>query len=267
MVRVLTIAGSDSGGGAGIQADLKTFAAFRVYGMSVITALTAQNTLGVHGVFEVPADFVVKQLECVLSDIGADAAKTGMLANAEIVRAVAGQLRHYRVPNLVVDPVMMAKRGEPLLRAEARTALVEELLPLARVVTPNIPEAETLAGMPISSVADMERAAERIAGLGASAVVIKGGHLRDDATDVLFDGHSMVVLTGERLSNPHTHGSGCTFSAAIAAGLAKGHPLAEAVRRAKAFVTAAIAGAEPLGKGIAGLNHFVQPERGPAPVP
>ncbi len=259
MVRVLTIAGSDSGGGAGIQADLKTFSAFKVYGMSVITAVTAQNTLGVHGIFELPPEFVAQQLACVLSDIGADAAKTGMLGNAAIVRAVAGQLREYKVPNLVVDPVMMAKRGEALLRPEARTALVDDLLPLARVVTPNVPEAEVLAEMSITCAADMERAARRICQLGARAVVVKGGHLPGEATDVLFDGESMLLLAGERMTNPHTHGSGCTFSAAIAACFAKGIELAEAVRTAKAFVSKAIASAEPLGKGIAGVNHLVEP--------
>ncbi|MBC7186119.1 MAG: bifunctional hydroxymethylpyrimidine kinase/phosphomethylpyrimidine kinase [Calditrichaeota bacterium] len=259
MVRALTIAGSDSGGGAGIQADLKTFCAFKVYGMSVITAVTAQNTMGVHGIFDLPADFVAKQLRCVLEDIGVDAVKTGMLANAEIVCAVAAELRRYQLRNLVVDPVMMAKRGEPLLQREARQALMEELLPLAEVVTPNIPEAEVLAEMRIQTLEDMKRAAERILACGARAVVVKGGHRTADATDVLFDGHTMLELQGQRLANPHTHGSGCTFSAAIAAGLAKGQPLAEAVRGAKAFVTKAIAHAQQLGKGIAGLNHLVEP--------
>ncbi|MCR4438580.1 MAG: bifunctional hydroxymethylpyrimidine kinase/phosphomethylpyrimidine kinase [bacterium] len=259
MVRALTIAGSDSGGGAGIQADLKTFCAFKVYGMSVITAVTAQNTMGVHGIFALPAEFVAEQLHCVLEDIGADAAKTGMLSNVQIVRAVAAELRRHQVRNVVVDPVMLAKRGEPLLQPEARQALVEELLPLAEVVTPNIPEAEALAEMHIESLDDMKRAAERILARGARAVVVKGGHRTSDATDVLFDGQAMLELRGERLANPHTHGSGCTFSAAIAAGLAKGKPLVEAVRGAKAFVTKAIAHAEQVGNGIAGLNHFVEP--------
>jgi hydroxymethylpyrimidine/phosphomethylpyrimidine kinase len=259
MVRVLSIAGSDPGGGAGIQADLKTFCAFKVYGMAVITAVTAQNTLGVHGVLALPAAFVAEQLRCVLSDIGADAVKTGMLANAEIVHAVAEELRHHAVPNIVVDPVMMAKRGEALLQPEAREVLVTELLPLAQVVTPNIPEAEVLAEMRIESVEEMKRAAERIHGLGARAVVVKGGHRASDAIDVLFDGESMIELPGARLATPHTHGSGCTFSAAIAAGLGKGQTVAEAVRRAKRFVRKAMSSAEAVGKGIAGLNHLVEP--------
>ncbi|MGQ9853854.1 MAG: bifunctional hydroxymethylpyrimidine kinase/phosphomethylpyrimidine kinase [Candidatus Oleimicrobiaceae bacterium] len=259
MVRTLTIAGSDSGGGAGIQADLKTFCAFKVYGMAVITAVTAQNTMGVHGVFALPAPFVAEQMHCVLSDIGADAAKTGMLANAEIVRAVAEQLRGYAVPNLVVDPVMVAKRGEALLEPEAREALVTELFPLARVITPNIPEAEVLTGMRIHSLQDMQQAAELIHRLSGAAVVVKGGHRTGDATDLLFDGDTMLELPGARLATPHTHGSGCTFSAAIAAGLAKGQPLAEAVRGAKLFVSKAISSAQKLGKGIAGVNHLVEP--------
>jgi len=213
--RVLTIAGSDSGGGAGIQADLKTISALGAFGMSVITALTAQNTLGVQGVFEIPPDFVEKQFDSVLSDIGADAAKTGMLANSAILKAVAKKIREYHIEKLVVDPVMYAKGGAPLLAHEAGETLIKELLPLALVATPNIPEAEALADMTIRTVKDMKQAAKKIVSLGTRNVLIKGGHLEGPATDVLYDGRNFHSFSSERIDTRDTHGTGCTYASAI----------------------------------------------------
>jgi len=261
MKKVLTIAGSDSGGGAGIQADLKAFAARGVYGMSALTAITAQNTVGVQGVFELPADFVAQQIDSVMEDIGADAWKTGMLSNAEIIQAVADRARHYRVERLVVDPVMVAKSGDPLLRPEAREALIEALLPLAYVITPNHHEAQVLTGLEIRTVEDMRRAAVAIHEMGARYVVVKGGHLPEaaDAVDVLYDGQTFTEFDAPRLETPNTHGTGCTFASAIAAELAKGHPVPEAVRIAKAYLTAALRAAVDLqiGHGHGPLNHFL----------
>jgi hydroxymethylpyrimidine kinase/phosphomethylpyrimidine kinase len=254
--RVLTIAGSDSGGGAGIQADLKTISALGAFGMSVITALTAQNTLGVQGVFEIPPDFVERQLDSVLSDIGADAAKTGMLANSVILRAVANKIREYRIEKLVVDPVMYAKGGAPLLAREARETLIKELLPIALVSTPNIPEAEALAGMTIRTVGDMEQAAKKIAALGSASVLVKGGHLEGPATDVLYDGRDFHRFSSERIDTRDTHGTGCTYASAIATGLAQGLPIVEAVERAKRYVTAAIRHALRIGGGQGPANHM-----------
>jgi hydroxymethylpyrimidine/phosphomethylpyrimidine kinase len=255
--RALTIAGSDSGGGAGIQADLKTFSAFRVFGSSVLTAITAQNSVGVHGVFDLPPEFVARQIDAVLSDIGADAVKLGMLSTAPIVGAVAGRLRAHGARAVVVDPVMIAKSGDPLLQPDARAALVRDLLPLAEVVTPNLHEAGALAGMPVGSLAEMEEAARRIRALGPRHVLVKGGHLKETATDLLWDGRTLTRFDAPRLDSPHTHGTGCTFSAAIAANLALGRPLIEAVREAKAYVTAAIREGFALGRGVGALRHFV----------
>lgn len=254
--RVLTIAGSDSGGGAGIQADLKTISALGAFGMSVITALTAQNTLGVQGVFEIPPDFVEKQFDSVLGDIGADAAKTGMLANSAILKAVADKIREYGIDKLVVDPVMFAKGGAPLLAQEARGTLLKELLPLALVVTPNIPEAEALAGMTIKSVDDMKQAAKKIVSLDTKNVLIKGGHLEGPATDVLYDGKDFHSFSSERIETRNTHGTGCTYASAIATGLAQGLSVAEAVERAKRYVTTAIRFALPIGGGQGPTNHM-----------
>lgn len=260
MKRLLTIAGSDSGGGAGIQADLKTFHAFGCYGMSVITAVTAQNTQGVQGIAELDADFVALQLDSVLSDIGADAAKIGMLSSAAIIERVAQKLSEHDVPFLVVDPVMRAKSGDSLLRPEAQQVFVERMLPLAFLLTPNIPEAEVIADMAIRTLDDMKTAAQRIQQKGAAAVLVKGGHRQEDATDILYDGHTCTEFAAERILSTNTHGTGCTYSAAIAANLALGHSLAEAVRTSKKFVTAAIAQSFALGKGVGPLNHFVKPE-------
>jgi len=254
----LTIAGSDSGGGAGIQADLKTFSAFRVFGTSVLTALTAQNSVGVHGVFNVPPEFVAQQIDAVLSDIGADAVKIGMLSTAPIIRAVAERLSAHGRRPLVLDPVMIAKSGDPLLQPEARAALIAEALPLAEVVTPNLHEAAALADMAVDNEADMEEAARRIRALGPRNVLVKGGHLKDAATDILWDGRAFRRYTAPRLDSPNTHGTGCTLSAAIAAGLARGRTLGDAVEEAKRYVTAAIAGGFQAGRGVGALRHFVE---------
>lgn len=254
----LTIAGSDSGGGAGIQADLKTFSAFRVFGTSVVAALTAQNSLGVHGVFNVPPEFVARQIDAVLSDIGADAIKIGMLSTAPIIHAVAERLGAHRRRPVVLDPVMIAKSGDPLLEPPARAALVAEMLPLAEVVTPNLHEAAALADIPVATEADMEEAARRIHALGPRHVLVKGGHLKDAATDVLWDGRTVRRFTAPHLDSPHTHGTGCTLSAAIAAGLARGRSLGDAVEEAKRYVTAAIGAGFQAGRGVGALRHFVE---------
>jgi hydroxymethylpyrimidine/phosphomethylpyrimidine kinase len=252
---VLTIAGSDSSGGAGIQADLKTFTVLRVYGMSAITALTAQNTRGVTGVVAVAPEFVRAQIDAVVTDMGLDAAKTGMLANAAIVRAVAAAVRAHRIAPLVVDPVMIAQSGARLLEDDARDALLGELVPLATVVTPNVPEAEALLGVRIGSVDDMRAAARRLVEAGASAALVKGGHLEGaEAVDVLYDGAAWHELRAPRLATPHTHGTGCMVAAALAAGLARRQPLLAAAQEAKRFINAALAGALAIGGGHGPAN-------------
>jgi hydroxymethylpyrimidine/phosphomethylpyrimidine kinase len=257
MPTALTIAGSDSGGGAGIQADLKTFAAHGVYGTSAIAAVTAQNTIGVSGVHVLPDDFVTAQIEAVVADLGCDAVKTGMLANSTIVEAVAAAVESLELPNLVVDPVMVAKSGDHLLDDEAVHALRWTLVRLARVVTPNIPEAEVLARMSIGSLADMREAASRIAALKPAAVVIKGGHLAGpEVVDLLFEKGEFTEFIGPRIEGRNTHGTGCTFAAAIAAHLARGAALKDAVAAAKSYVEGAMRNGVPLGKGHRPLNHF-----------
>ncbi|MGE0815122.1 MAG: bifunctional hydroxymethylpyrimidine kinase/phosphomethylpyrimidine kinase [Vicinamibacterales bacterium] len=256
MRTALTIAGSDSGGGAGIQADLKTFAAHGVFGTSAITALTAQNTVGVLGVHVVPPDFVARQIEAVVSDIGCDAVKTGMLATAATVEAVAGVITRLALPNLVVDPVMVAKSGDHLLAPEAVDAMRRTLLPLARVVTPNVPEAEVLSGVSIRTLDDAVAAGRAIQALGARAVIVKGGHLlTDDIVDVLVEGPRVARMTGPRVAGAHTHGTGCTFAAATAARLALGDDLAQAARAAQAYVREAMRAGVPLGAGHRPLDH------------
>src|SRR3972149_3156142 len=231
MPSVLTIAGSDSSAGAGIQADLKTFAALGVYGTC---AITAQNTLGVGAVQEMPPGIVAAQIDAVVTDIRPDAGKTGMLASAPIIEVVAAKAREHGLPNLVVDPVMVAKTGDRLLREDAVVALRELLIPLATVVTPNLPEAEALTGRPVQSDEDVRRAAEEIVRLGARAVVVKGGHrVSGEAVDVLYDGKAFREYSAPRIETASTHGTGCTFASAIAAGLARGMPLADAVAEAK----------------------------------
>jgi hydroxymethylpyrimidine/phosphomethylpyrimidine kinase len=255
VARALTIAGSDSGGGAGIQADLKTFTVFRVFGMSAITALTAQNTLGVTAVHPVPGPFVRQQIDAVVTDIGVDAAKTGMLANAEIIAAVVQAIHDHHIAPLVVDPVMIAESGAPLLAADAREALLHELLPLATLVTPNVYEAQLLSGIAIASVNDMCAAARALIQRGAQAVLVKGGHLGGEAAiDVFDDGNNVRQLTASRLAVRHTHGTGCQLSAAITAGLACGLPLPDAVARAKRFITIAIRGGLAIGHGVGPAN-------------
>jgi len=255
--KALTIAGSDSGGGAGIQADLKTFSAFRVFGMSVLTAVTAQNSVGVQEVENLPPAFVAQQLRSVLDDFGTDAAKCGMLSTAGIIDAIADVLADHRIEKLVVDPVMVAKSGDPLLQADARTALADRILPLALVVTPNLPEAEVLAGMRVVEPEDMEEAARRIHVMGPRYVLVKGGHLKGDATDLLWNGREFTRFTAARVDSANTHGTGCTFSAAIAAGLARGQALGDAIRSAKAYVTRAIREGFKAGRGVGQLRHFI----------
>ena len=259
--RVLTIAGSDSGGGAGIEADLKTMAALGCYGMAAITSVTAQNTVGVFGIHDIPSKEVAKQIDVVLDDIGADAVKTGMLSSPEIVAAVAATLKRHEVKNLVVDPVMIAKSGDALLREEAQETLIEKLLPLTFMLTPNIPEAEVISGISICNEDDLHVAALKIHELGPRYVLMKGGHLEgNEATDRLFDGMAWHTYPGLRIDTKNTHGTGCTFSAAIASYLARGAAPADAVRLAKEYLTGAIANAFPLGSGHGPLNHGWQQE-------
>lgn len=257
VARALTIAGSDSGGGAGIQADLKTYAAFGVYGSSAITAVTAQNTLEVAGWLAIPADLVARQIDAVLSDIGADAVKTGMLANASIVETVAAKMREHGVDALVVDPVMVAKGGHRLVEDDAVTAIIRELLPLALVATPNLPEAEVLTNRTIASWDDARHAAAQIVEMGARSVVVKGGHFKgDSATDLYYDGHAYREFTSIRVRSENTHGTGCTFASAIAAGLAKGMTPVDAMALAKSYVTLAIQHSYPIGQGHGPVHHF-----------
>ncbi len=253
----LTIAGSDPSGGAGIQADLKTFHQFRVYGEAVITLVTVQNTLRVDRVECLAADLVADQIRAVLEDIPPTAAKTGALGNAEIVGAVARCAPYFTFP-LVVDPVMISKHGTALIAPEAQRALKELLIPRAALVTPNIPEAEDLAGMQIPGREEMYRAAERIAALGARSVLVKGGHLDNGATDVLFSEGRWREFPGPRIETPHTHGTGCTLSAAVTAELAKGTPLTDAVQRAKLFISEAIQTGPRLGGGAGPINHHAR---------
>ena len=252
--RVLIIAGSDSGGGAGIQADIKTVSALGAFGMTAITALTAQNTTGVFGVLEIDPKFVVLQIDACISDIGCDAVKTGMLSSTEIIDTVADVISRRKLAPLVVDPVMIAKSGAPLLRSDAVEALKAKLLPLATVATPNLHEAKALTGREIKTLAQMKEAAQVIRDLGPENVVIKGGHLPEVATDVLYDGREFVEFRGEHIDTKNTHGTGCIFASAIAAGLAKGKTVRESVATAKEFITAAIRGSLAIGKGYGPAN-------------
>lgn len=252
----MTIAGSDSGAGAGIQADLKTFAALGVYGTSVVTAVTAQNTLSVDGIAEIPADMVATQIDAVISDIGTDAVKTGMLAHSGIIEAVADRIEALRIPNVVVDPVMVAKSGDRLLREEAIDAYRTLLLPRALVVTPNIPEAEALTDIAIKTDRDAIRTAKAIAGMGAKWVVIKGGHREGPVKDILYSDGAVHEFVSARIQSKSTHGTGCTFASAIAAHLARGCSVEKAVSQAKEYVSAAIEAAYPVGQGHGPLNHF-----------
>jgi hydroxymethylpyrimidine/phosphomethylpyrimidine kinase len=257
--RVLIVAGSDSGGGAGIQADIKTVTALGAFAATALTALTAQNTLGVHAVHPVPLDFIARQIEVVMTDIGADVIKTGMLGDSAVISTVCEALDRYaaEVP-LVVDPVMVAKGGHSLLAAEAVDTLRRRLLPKASVITPNLPEAEALSGMTIATVADMRVAAAALLALGVPAVLLKGGHLPgDELVDLLATSDGIEAFSAPRIQTRHTHGTGCTTASAVAAGLSQGMTLREAVLRARAYVRAAIAAAPGLGHGHGPLNHAV----------
>lgn len=253
--KAMTIAGSDSGAGAGIQADLKTFAAFGVYGTSVVTAVTAQSTRGVFAIAEVPEEVVIAQIDVTIEDIGATAAKTGMLSSASIVDCVADRMEAWG-PRLVVDPVMVAKSGDHLLQPAAVTAMKRDLLPLAEVVTPNVPEAEVLSGRSISTLDDAREAAKAIAALGPKIVVVKGGHLPGEPVDLVWDGSAFHELSADRIDTPNTHGTGCTFSAAITAGLAKGQDPLEAIAEAKRYLTEAIRHSYAIGDGHSPVHHF-----------
>ncbi len=255
--KALTVAGSDSGGGAGIQADLKTFTVLGVYGMSAITSITVQNTMGVYQVVDLPPEVVYEQIKVVVEDIGVDACKTGMLSNEDIIRAVAKAIKDAKIEKLVVDPVMRAKSGDPLLKQSARETLIREILPLSLVVTPNIPEAEELCGFEIKSLEDMERACRKILSYGPSAVVVKGGHMEgQESVDVFYDGKVFEYLKGEFINTKNTHGTGCTFSSAITSYLAKGYSLIDSVRMAKEYIQKAIENSLPIGKGHGPLNHM-----------
>lgn len=256
--KALTIAGSDSGGGAGIQADLKTFQELGVFGMSALTAITAQNTLGVQGVYPLPLEAVQQQIQSIGEDMGTDAVKTGMLFSSEIIQVVAEQIKHFQWQNVVVDPVMIAKGGAALLQSQAVDALKKYLLPLATIITPNIPEAEALTGMSIKTLADRKEAAKQLWQLGTAHVVIKGGH-DDGATevvDLLYDGQEFTSYQSKRVFTKNTHGTGCTFASAVAAGLARGSGVKDAVKTAKAFIQAAIENQIEVGHGQGPTNHW-----------
>lgn len=261
--KALTIAGSDSGGGAGIQADLKTFQELGVYGMSALTAVTAQNTLGVHGVYPMEPAAVAAQLDALGADLQPDAVKTGMLFSSDIIRTVAEKVERYGWRKLVIDPVMVAKGGSQLLLREAVDALIARLLPLALVTTPNIPEAEMLTGMRIASMQERELAAKRIVEMGSRYALIKGGHgaPEEPMVDLLYDGRSFAYLESKRVDTRHTHGTGCTYSAAITAELARGKTVAEAMQTAKQFIQAAIEDGLGIGGGHGPTNHFAYQRR------
>jgi hydroxymethylpyrimidine/phosphomethylpyrimidine kinase len=256
MKHVLTIAGSDSSGGAGIQADLKTFAAHGVFGLSVITAVTAQNTQGVLDVQDVAPDMITRQIFAIFEDIRVDAVKIGMLSCAETILAIAESLHCYKPPNIVLDPVMISKNGFPLLSKDAISLLQKRLFPLANVITPNIPEAEWITGDTIKTISEMKQAAKKIQSRGSHAVLLKGGHREDDATDVLYDGANWHCYEAKRIESAHTHGTGCTLSSAIAANLAKDDSIFNAVSNAKQYIHECIADGLAIGKGIGPLNHF-----------
>ena len=256
MKTALTIAGSDSSGGAGIQADIKTMTANGVYAMSAVTALTAQNTTGVYGILESTPEFLANQLDCIFTDIFPDAVKTGMVSSTGLIEVIADKLKQYQAKNIVVDPVMVATSGSRLISQEAVDALKELLLPLATVLTPNIPEAEVLSGLTISGPADMEKAAQAIGEAYGCAVLCKGGHDLNDANDLLWRDGTCKWFHGRRIHNPNTHGTGCTLSSAIASNLAKGYDLDTAVERAKAYLSGALAAMLDLGAGQGPMDHL-----------
>lgn len=255
MKKILTIAGSDCSGGAGIQADLKTITAHKMYGMSAITALTAQNTTGVYGVLEISPEFVGQQLDCIFNDIYPDAIKIGMVSSVEIIKVIAKKLIEYKAKNIVVDPVMFSTSGHALISKDAMNTLISELLPLGDVITPNISEAEGLCGFKIENKEDMLRSAEVISKMLKGCVLIKGGHLADSADDLLYSEGKTIWFKGEKINNPNTHGTGCTLSSAIACNLAKGFEMEQSVKNAKAYITGALKADLNLGKGRGPLNH------------
>lgn len=256
MKKVLTIAGSDSSGGAGIQADLKTFSAHGTFGMSVITAITAQNTQGVFAVQDIAPEIIGKQIDAIFTDIEVDGVKIGMVSQVETIKIIAEKLEQYVPKNVVLDPVMVSKSGFFLLNPEAEEILIKELIPLATLITPNLPEAEVITGMKISTIEQMKKAAIAIYEMGAKNVLVKGGHLEDDSTDILFDGIEFYSFTAARIPTKNTHGTGCTLSSAIASNLAKGNTVYEAVKLAKEYINIAIAHSLSIGKGVGPTNHF-----------
>jgi hydroxymethylpyrimidine/phosphomethylpyrimidine kinase len=255
MRKVLTIAGSDSSGGAGIQADIKTITAHKMYAMSAITALTAQNTTGVNGIIEVPPEFIGKQLDCIFTDIYPDAVKIGMVSGSDIIDVIAEKLRQYGAKNIVVDPVMVSTSGGKLISDAAIDSLVAKLLPIATVITPNIPEAEVLCGLKVKDEDDMIQAAELLAKRFGGAILVKGGHRVNDAHDLLYENGNIHWYRSERVNNPNTHGTGCTLSSAIACNLADGKTLDESIRNAKDYLTGALNAMLNLGKGTGPVNH------------
>ena len=261
MKTALTIAGSECSGGAGIQADLKTMTVNGVYAMSAITALTAQNTTGVAGILEVTPDFLKQQIDMIFDDIRPDAVKIGMVSSSALIRVIAERLRFYHAENIVVDPVMVATSGSALMKNDAVETLIDQLLPLATLVTPNIPEAQVLSGMSIETEEEMEAAARKIGDACHCAVLVKGGHNINDANDLLYTDGKLQWFYGKRIDNPNTHGTGCTLSSAIAANLAKGYPLTQSVQKAKEYISGALAAMLDLGKGSGPMNHaFMLPQ-------
>lgn len=258
MKKLLTIAGSDSCGGAGIQADLKTFSAHQVFGMSVITAVTAQNTQGVFAVQDISPEIIQKQIEVIFDDITVDAIKVGMVSRTETIKIIAETLSKYPIDNLVIDPVMVSKSGFHLLQPEAKEALIKYLLPMATVATPNLPEAEVITGLSISTVDDMHKAVQLIYNMGPKYVLIKGGHLEGEAIDILYDGNDFNYFNSPRIATKNTHGTGCTLSSAIAANLGKGFSITEAIAMAKNYITKAIENSFSIGKGVGPVHHFYE---------
>lgn len=256
MKKALTIAGSDSCGGAGIQADIKTFSAHGVFGMSVITAVTAQNTQGVFAVQDISKEVIAAQIEAIFNDIEVDAVKIGMVSQIETINTIADELLKFRPKNLVIDPVMISKSGFDLLKPEAKNALIKRLLPLALLLTPNIPEAQVITDIDIVSIKDMENAALKLYEMGCKNVLIKGGHLKDEAIDVLYDGNKFHYFSSKRIETKNTHGTGCTLSSAIASNLAKGYSVYDSVRLGKEYITTAIKHSFSIGKGVGPTNHF-----------
>lgn len=256
MKKVLTIAGSDSSGGAGIQADIKTITAHKMYAMSAITALTAQNTTGVYGISEVSPEFVAQQIDCIFNDIRPDSVKIGMVSSSAIIETIVQKLKEHKAENIVVDPVMVATSGSKLISDEARDTLINKLLPIATVITPNIPESEVLCGFEIKDEDGMVRAAEKIAENFKGAILVKGGHLVNDATDLLYENGKSSWFSSERIDNPNTHGTGCTLSSAIACNLAAGYSLEDSIRNAKEYLTGALRAMLDLGKGSGPLDHM-----------